>query len=148
MSGSPVRVQLNREEPLWVSSATHMFYDLHPTDSGEVVIRNLQGGILSVTDIEVMLPKLTVPRKLSLSVSPALMYFAESLSVPDEPAETAEPTPEVTAEPTAEPTPEVTPVPAPDSTPEPTADLSSTISQLISSFVSSLFGSISRLFAS
>lgn len=146
VSGSSVRVQLNREEPLWVSSETHMFYDLHPTDGGEVVIRNLQGGILSVTDIEVMLPKLTVPRKLSLSVSPALMCFAESLSVPDEPAETAEPTPEVTAEPTAEPTPEVTPVPAPDSTPEPMADLSSTISQLISSFVSSLFGSISRLF--
>lgn len=143
VSGSPVRVQLNSEDPFWISTATHMFYDLHPTDSGEVVIRNLQGGILSVTDIE-MTPviRTSAPKSIKLSVSPALMRFAASLSVPAEPEETAEPSPEVTEE----PTPDVTPEPTTESTPEPTSDISSMIQQLLSSFVSSLFGSISRLF--
>jgi len=127
VSGSPVRVQLNREEPFWISAATHMFYDLHPTENGEVVIRNLQGGILSVTDIEVTPAVLSAPlRTVSLSASPALLRFAASLSAPAEQEETPEPTTE----------------PAP----EPTADLTNTVQQLLSSFIQSLFGGIARLF--
>ena len=150
VNGTPVWVQINDEDAFEVTSSTHLFYDLHP-DAGKVVIRVADGsGILSVTDIEEVLPKRTAPRMLSFSVSPEVLSYAMSLGAPAAPAETAEPTPEVTPEPTAEITPEVTPEatpePTPETTPESTANPGSTISQLLSSFISSLFGSISRMF--
>ena len=131
--GNEVTAYINGEQ-YTVSSATHMFYDLHPNENGFVVISGVSGGILSVTDVEAVAPV----RSLRLMASPALMRFAASLSAPAQPEETAEPTPEVT--------PEVTPEPTPEATPEPTTGVADAILQLISSFVQSLFGSISRLF--
>ena len=119
-NGTPVTAYINGT-PYTVSSTTHMFYDLHPSTEGNVVIRvNTGAGILSVTDVEAV-PPLTAG-KLSFSVSPQLMSFAESMTIPDEPVET------------------------PEVTPDPTPDLGALIQQLISSFVESLFSSISRLF--
>lgn len=161
VSGSPVRVQINREDPFWISTATHMFYDLHPTDSGEVVIRNLHEGILSVTDIEMTPPMRTSESKsITLSSSPQLMRFAMSLSAspdvpevtpaPEEttvPEETPAPTEEPVVTPTPEPAPSPTPTPASETAPTPTNPSSdSSVMQLISSFVRSLFGGFSRLF--
>lgn len=141
--GNSVQVKINDGTPFTVSATTHMFYDLDLTSKNVVLQVTSGSGILSVTDVEETLPtKLAAPRRLSLSVSPALMRYAVSLSAPAEPEETAEPSPEVTEE----PTPDVTPEPTTESTPEPTSDISSMIQQLLSSFVSSLFGSISRLF--
>ena len=161
VNGSTISVDINNKL-YTVSSATHMFYDLYPTEEGFVVIRNFGGGILSVTDIEEVLPA-TVgsARKLSFSASPGLMLFARSLSavpvetsVPEEtpaPVETA--LPEETTSPTEEPataqTPEPTPSPTPAATPTPTPTTPSSASsaiQIISSFVKSLFGGFSRLF--
>ncbi|MBQ6402660.1 MAG: hypothetical protein IJI27_02035 [Oscillospiraceae bacterium] len=151
VNGESVWVKINKDAPFEVKSSTHIFYDLNLTGPN-VVIQAVQGsGILSVTDVEMTPRTLGAPfQPVVLSVSPQLMRFAESLNLPDEPVETAEPSPEVTAEPTAEPTPEATseptPEPTPEVTPEPSAEPGSTFSQLISSFILSLFGSISRMF--
>ena len=156
VNGTAVNVDINGE-PYTVSATTHMFYDLHPTATGNVVIRVTGGnGILSVTDVEEVLPALTGSRRLSFSASPELMLFAKSLSVipeetpvPEEtaapvetaaPEETADPAEDPVVTPTPEPTPSPTPVTTP--TPKPTPD----IAQLVSDFMRSLFGGFGRLF--
>ena len=144
-----------------LQSPTHMFFDLQPDSSGNVVILNNGTAILSVTDIEVTYPEPTLTRSLNLKAAPTLMTYASSFqALPEaatEPEETTAPVetaaPEETTAPTEDPvvTPEPTPSPTPAATPEPTPtptnpSSDSSVLQLISSFVKSLFGGFSRLF--
>lgn len=150
VNGTAVNVDINGE-PYTVSATTHMFYDLHPTATGNVVIRVTGGnGILSVTDVEEVLPALTGSRRLSFSASPELMLFAKSLSViPEEtpvPEETAAPVETAAPEETTSPTEDPVVTPTPEPTPTPTTNVRSIVQQLISSYVKSLFDGFSRLF--
>ncbi len=148
VDGTPVKVKFSNDENVegpTVSNAIHMFYDIEPYTAADgskmVMIKNVSGGILSVTDLQYDAATFGM-FKVSRSLMNYVQSFDERTVV--EP-ETVQP-PEETTVPES-PAPTSTPdQPDTPSDPTPTPGIGSWISQLFSNFVSSLFNSIARLF--
>ena len=120
----------NHAENYLITSPNDMYYLLTPDGEGNVMIKNVSGGVLAVTNLKITDAVTTAEGNSDTAVTfranAKLMRYVQSFDTL--------PTEEPSVEPSAEPSPTAAP------------SFAQLLQQLFSSFVSSLFGSISRLF--
>lgn len=84
-TGSEVTVDVTagakKANPLKITSASDLYYEVTPTSDGKVVIKNTSGGLLSVTKVKITSKNTannSAPNEKSLVVTPELMSYVNT----------------------------------------------------------------------